>query len=133
MTTADSNDTQDGTAARYQRIYAVVAAIPRGCVATYGQVAGEAGMPRRARLVGRALAACPPQLPWHRVVNAAGRVALPPGSDAHAEQLRRLSAEGVELRDGRVLLRRCRWQPASLDELLWGPDAGAARRRRRGA
>lgn len=85
-------------------------------------------MPRRARLVGRALAACPPQLPWHRVVNATGRISLPPGSHAHAEQLRRLAAEGVELRDGRVPLRR-RWQPASLDELLWGPDAGAAPRR----
>lgn len=130
MVMAVSSDTPDDSAARYRRIYAIVAGIPHGRVATYGQVAGEAGLPRCARLVGRALAVCPPQLPWHRVVNAAGRSALPPGSDAYAEQLRRLAAEGVELHDGRVALRGHRWQPASLDELLWGPEpAGTGRRR----
>jgi methylated-DNA-protein-cysteine methyltransferase-like protein len=118
-------------ALRYRRIYAAVAAIPRGCVSNYATVAALAGLPGRARMVGRALAECPPDIPWHRVVNAAGRIALPPGSAAAAEQLRRLRREGVTLHDGRIgagfLL-----QPAEpLDALLWGPDAVSARGDRR--
>ena len=97
------------------RIYATVDSIPPGCVATYGQVALEAGLPRRARLVGRALAALPvgSDLPWHRVLNASGRVS-PRGSEpgaAERRQLARLAREGVEARAGRVDLDRFRWRP----------------------
>lgn len=106
---------------RYRRIYETVAAIPPGKVASYGQVADQAGLPRRARLVGRALAQCPEHLPWHRVLGAGGRIALPPGSAACAEQLRRLKAEGVEISSGRVKLAQHGWCPGTLDELLWGP------------
>ncbi len=114
----------DSVAGRYRRIYATVAAIPRGSVASYGQVAAQAGLGRGARLVGRALAQCPTRLPWHRVVNAAGRISLPRGGAAHAEQVRRLTAEGVEVRAGRVALARFGWHPDGLDALLWGPDTG---------
>lgn len=110
-------------ASRDRRIYEIVAAIPRGSVATYGQVAERAGLPRGARQVGRSLAACPTRLAWHRVVNAAGRISLPPRSAAYAEQVRRLQAEGVEVRSGRVALRRFGWQADDLDALLWGPGA----------
>jgi len=106
-----------------ERIRDVVARIPRGRVATYGQVARLAGLPRRARMVGRALRNAPPGagLPWHRVVNAAGYSSLPGGSDARKTQLERLRAEGVAIAsDGRVALEKSRWEP-SLDELLWGP------------
>jgi len=97
-----------------QRILAVVDSIPRGRVATYGQVAREAGLPRHARLVGRILGSLPPatKLPWHRVVNAAGRISVRPGPGA-ALQVRRLAREGVQVGpSGRLDLRRHRWPAA---------------------
>ena len=122
----------DTVAEKYRRIYATVAAIPRGSVASYGQVAALAGLPCGARLVGRALAECPARVPWHRVLNAAGRISLPPGSAAYAEQLRRLQADGVVVRQGRVALAAHLWRPESLDALLWGPAAmGGSRHSRR--
>lgn len=99
----------------YQRIYAVVACVPRGRVATYGQIARMADMPRHARLVGYALNALAPgnRLPWHRVVNAQGRISQR-GDDgtAAATQRRRLEREGVQFdaRDS-IALDRYRWQP----------------------
>lgn len=86
------------------RTYEVVAAIPPGFVTTYGDVARAAGHPRRARHVGKALAspATPADLPWHRVVNAAGRISLPEGSRAARTQARRLRDEGVPVRGGKI-------------------------------
>lgn len=107
---------------RYHCIYTVVAAIPAGMVMSYGEVARRAGLGRAARLVGRALAECPPDVPWHRVVNAAGRISLPAGSAAAAEQRQRLAAEGVLLRAGRVEPGHRADPCAVLDELLWGPQ-----------
>lgn len=104
----------------YRAIYEVVRRIPRGRVAAYGEVATRAGLPRRARLVGRALRLSTEELPWHRVLTASGRLAFPPDSPLFAEQARRLQAEGVTCRNGRVDLRRYGWE-RSLDELLWGP------------
>jgi len=106
-----------------QSIWRVVAAIPRGSVATYGQVAGLAGRPRGARQVGRALGLAPAtlDLPWHRVLAAGGRIALPTGSAARRTQIARLRAEGVPVDRGRVAMARHQWAP-SLDELLWGPS-----------
>lgn len=104
------------------RIWRVVSRVPPGQVATYGQVAREAGLGRCARMVGRALGSLPSgsDVPWHRVVNAAGRISLPAGSDSGRQQRKRLEAEGVVFSEGRIDLDRFRWQP-SLDELLWGP------------
>jgi methylated-DNA-protein-cysteine methyltransferase related protein len=85
----------------------VVRRIPRGCVATYGDVARRAGLERRARLVGRVLAGCDRSVPWHRVVAAGGRITAP----AAAEQARRLRNEGVSVVRHRVDLRRHRWLP----------------------
>lgn len=125
-------DEPDERDERYERIYAAVAAIPRGCVASYGEIAERAGLPRGARLVGRALAHCAPALPWHRVLNAAGRISLPSGSAAYREQLRRLRGEGVAVVGGKVAARYFRSQASELDELLWGPAAPASRRKRTG-
>lgn len=109
-------------AERYRRIWRTVARIPRGRVATYGQIADLAGLGRGARLVGRALRCLPPDsgVPWHRVVNASGRISLPPGSEARERQQALLAAEDVAVVGGRIDLGRYRW--ASLDEVLWRPD-----------
>ncbi len=80
----------------------VLLALEPGEVVTYGEVATEAGYPGRARAVGRILATSGGAYPWWRVVNASGR--LVPGHEE--EHARRLAAEGVELRNGRV--RRAR-------------------------
>lgn len=87
-----------------QEIWHVVGAIPRGQVSTYGAVARAAGLPGRARLAGRALRLAPKalHLPWHRVVGAGGRIVFPRLSLAHREQTRRLKAEKVLVKDGRV-------------------------------
>lgn len=81
-----------------------VCAIPRGQVSTYGAVARAAGFPGRARLAGFALKVAPEaaNIPWHRVVGAGGRIVFPASSHEHREQARRLRAEGVRVKDGRV-------------------------------
>ena len=105
-----------------ERIWKAVAAIPRGQVASYGSIARRAGLPRRARLVGHALKVAPAsrQLPWHRVLNAQGRISLPAGSKAHRMQRRLLEEEGVHFRNGRVDLKAIGGVP-DLDALLWRP------------
>jgi methylated-DNA-protein-cysteine methyltransferase related protein len=87
-----------------QAIWHVVCSIPRGRVSTYGAVARAAGLPGRARQAGFALRVAPAELnlPWHRVVAAGGRIAFPAASREYREQARRLRAEGVAVRDGRV-------------------------------
>lgn len=95
----------------HHAIYTVVRKIPRGRVATYGQIATLAGYPKQARLVGYALNGCPRALPWHRVINAQGRISLPADSTAAMTQRRRLEAEGVSFQGERVDLARYRWQP----------------------
>jgi len=111
-----------------ERIWRVVASIPAGRVASYGAIARRAGLPRRARLVGHALRVAPESLglPWHRVVNATGRISFPEGSVMHAQQRRLLEAEGVRF-SGRVVASAHRDAPADLDALLWGPPPGAPR------
>jgi methylated-DNA-protein-cysteine methyltransferase related protein len=93
----------------FERVYAAVRAIPRGRVATYGQVARLIGVPRGARAVGWALRALDPgrerAVPWHRVVGAGGRISLRAGNGPLLQR-RRLQAEGVAFRSGRVDLRR---------------------------
>jgi len=103
----------EGTARR-ERIYAVVRRIPRGRVATYGQVARLAGLPRGARQVGWALAALPPGsgVPWQRVINARGAISPRRAAGPEVEQGARLRAEGVAVDPrGRVDLERFLWQP----------------------
>lgn len=108
---------------RYQVIYSVVRRIPRGRVASYGQVARVAGMVNAARQVGYALHALPggSTVPWHRVLNAQGAVSL---RNHHALTQRLLLAqEGVRFdARGRVDLVRFGWKPRG---------AGATRRNER--
>ena len=102
-------------------VWQVVQGIPRGHVLTYGEVARLAGMSRAARRVSQAMRRAPRgvKLPWHRVVNAQGRISLPKDSAGHRRQRELLEAEGVVFRDGKIDLERFGYQGA-LDQLLWG-------------
>jgi methylated-DNA-protein-cysteine methyltransferase-like protein len=105
--------TSAGTRAR---IYAVVRRIPRGRVATYGQVAELAGLPGHARQVGYALHALPAgtRVPWHRVINAAGAVSLRAAAGDEVTQRQLLESEGIVFdARGRVPLARVRWRAAA--------------------
>jgi methylated-DNA-protein-cysteine methyltransferase-like protein len=87
-----------------EALWHVIASIPRGQVSTYGAVARAAGLPGRARQTAYALRMAPEglHLPWHRVLGAGGRIVFPPASAAFREQARRLRAEGVSVKHGRV-------------------------------
>lgn len=98
----------------WDKIYQVVARIPEGKVATYGQVARLAGLPGHARQVGYALAATPEDrdLPWQRVINAKGEVSARSEPGYEGLQRAMLEAEGVVFSAlGRVDLKRYLWQP----------------------
>ncbi|EKY1943603.1 MGMT family protein [Cronobacter turicensis] len=94
-----------------QRVYQIVAAIPEGCVTTYGEVARLAGSPRAARQVGGVLKRLPEgsKLPWHRVVNRRGEISLT-GPDLQ-RQRQALLAEGVQVSGkGEIDMARYGWR-----------------------
>lgn len=95
-----------------RRVLDVVRVVPPGRVVTYGQVALLAGSPRAARQVAAALRSAPEgsELPWHRVINAAGGLSTYKVGIGEWQRAL-LEAEGVEVTDGRVDLRRYRWEP----------------------
>ena len=97
-----------------EAIFAVIRRIPKGWVATYGQVAAMAGMNRRARLVGRILQNLDSKtrIPWHRVVNAKGEISYSLSRNGgDILQRRLLEKEGIPFDDnGRLDLERCRWR-----------------------
>lgn len=98
----------------YRRIYAVVRRIPRGKVASYGQVAALAGLPGRARQVGYAMHALPrgTGVPWQRVINAEGRVSRRRSAGAELSQRILLEREGVKFGPGaRIPLEVFGWKP----------------------
>jgi methylated-DNA-protein-cysteine methyltransferase-like protein len=97
----------------YSRIYQVVNHIPRGKVATYGQIAGLAGVPGHARQVGYALHSLPEgsEVPWHRVINRKGQISL--RSDTSAGPLQRvlLESEGVVFDESdTIALKKYQWR-----------------------
>jgi methylated-DNA-protein-cysteine methyltransferase related protein len=98
----------------YDMIHRIVSSIPRGRVATYGQIADLAGMPGQPRRVGYALSALPDgsAVPWQRVVNAKGEISLRAHSGAENLQRKLLRAEGVVFdRKGRISMERFQWRP----------------------
>lgn len=100
----------------YEKFYAVARRIPRGRVATYGQIAALAGVPNGARQVGYALHALRDgsRVPWHRVLNAKGEISLRPGSGHDRVQRALLEREGVAFDEqGRVDFERARWKPSA--------------------
>lgn len=96
-----------------EKVIEMIQSIPAGKVMTYGQIAGLAGSPRAARQVVRILHSMSDKyhLPWHRVVNAKGQIALKDDESYH-EQLFSLEAEGIELGlHGIIDLERYQWRP----------------------
>jgi len=99
----------------FERVYAICSQIPRGRVATYGQIALLAGNPRMSRQVGWALHANPRpgQIPCHRVLNRFGRLCEGFAFGGLEQQQRLLEAEGVQVENGTVDLARYRWDGAA--------------------
>lgn len=104
----------------YQRIWKTVLAIPVGNVASYSQIADLAGLPGRARLVGKALGKAPDNMnvPWYRVLRADGRIAFAPASDTAEQQKGLLQEENVAVLNNRVKLKEFQWQP-NLAEIMF--------------
>lgn len=92
-------------------IYTALKSVPAGRLVTYGQLADMAGLPGAARLVGTVMCQLPEgtDLPWHRVVNAQGKISMPKGSAGYREQVRRLTAEGIEVKQGKIRLKDYRF------------------------
>ncbi len=99
----------------FSRIYAVVRKIPRGKVATYGQIAALAGNPRWARVVGYALHVNPDpdSIPCYRVVNRNGYVSKAFVFGGENVQISLLEADGIRVSDGQVDLAKYLWNPVT--------------------
>ena len=105
-----SHASQSASNNLFQKIYALTRKIPRGRVATYGQIARALGMPRGARTVGWAMHDCPDDVPWHRVVNAQGKISARPTLGFHTQRAR-LKAEGIRFdREGKIDLEKFGWR-----------------------
>ena len=119
----------------YHRIYRVVRYIPKGRVATYGVVARLAGRPGAARTVGWALSALPEEsdVPWWRVLNAAGRISLSGADHGSVVQRALLLREGVKFAaGGAVNLAVFGWPAEAYDSVAAAnPRAAASRHARR--
>lgn len=98
--------------------------IPFGKVACYGQIADLAGLPGRARLVGRALGKVPDggvnaqPVPWYRVINSQGKISFPIDSENFILQKKLLQDEGIVVIGSRINLKIFKWNP-DLSELLF--------------
>ena len=109
---------------QYIQIWQTVQAIPQGKVACYGQIADLAGLPGRARMVGKALGKVPKNgwngqtVPWYRVINSQGKISFPPVSEYFLRQKQHLQEENVVVIGSRIKLTEFKWQP-DLSELLF--------------
>ena len=108
----------------YQQIWQTVQLIHQGQVACYGQIADLAGLPGRARLVGKALGNVPKDgwrghsVPWFRVINSQGKISFPSGSVYFAKQKQHLQDEHVVVLGSKIKLKDFQWQP-DLAEILF--------------
>lgn len=98
----------------HQNILSTIALIPKGKISTYGQVAKLAGLPKHARLVGYVLKHldATSTIPWHRVVNAQGKISTQRCNEKgeNIQQLK-LAAENVFVMNGRISLKQYQWIP----------------------
>jgi methylated-DNA-protein-cysteine methyltransferase-like protein len=105
---------------QYARIWRTVQLIPLGKVASYGQIADLAGLPGRARLVGKSLGFVPKNMdvPWYRVLRSNGQIAFPVGTEQSQKQTGLLQQEAIAIFNNRVKMSLFKWQP-DLPEILW--------------
>ena len=104
---------QSDAAGTYERLYRIVRRIPKGKVATYGQVATLAGFSGQGRLAGYALHGLKEgtDVPWYRVVNRMGRISFPPDSEGGVIQRSLLKSEGVRFNnDGSIPMEKFQWR-----------------------
>ncbi len=94
-----------------QQFYAVIQAIPKGRLCSYGDIAKLAGLPGQARRVGRLLSQLPADssLPWFRIVNSQGKISFSRDSEAYHRQLKYLIDEGSADVNGKLLWQQRRW------------------------
>jgi methylated-DNA-protein-cysteine methyltransferase-like protein len=106
-------DTDTKQHPNFERIFKTVNVIPKGKVASYGQIADLAGLPGRARLVGKSLGKVPKdrQVNWHRVLRSSGQIAFAKGSEQAQMQTGLLQEEGVAVINNRVKLSEFAWEP----------------------
>ena len=108
----------------YEQIWQTVQLIPKGKVACYGQIADLAGLPGRARLVGKALSKIPKGgwqgklVPWYRVINSQGKISFPINSPYFLEQKQPLQGENIVVLGVKIKLKDFQWQP-DYTELLF--------------
>jgi methylated-DNA-protein-cysteine methyltransferase-like protein len=107
----------------HQSVWKVVSEIPSGHVLTYGEVARLSGMPRAARRVSQAMRRAPRaiNLPWHRVINAQGKISFPEDSNGWKTQKDNLESEGIVFLNGKIDLDVFGYRGA-VDRLFWGDD-----------
>ena len=100
------------SATSYAVVWEMVRCIPKGTVASYGQIARLCGLEGNARFVGYALHNVPfgAPVPWHRVINAQGKISFPPGSKNYKEQRRLLEREGIKFEKDKIDLKRWGWK-----------------------
>jgi len=100
----------------YDKIYQIIEKIPYGCVATYGQIASLAGIPKQSRRIGYALSVLNDHdIPWHRVINAKGEISRRSNSDYESYQRDLLIDEGIVFdKKGKVSLDQFGWKLAKL-------------------
>ncbi len=108
------------TISNEERIWQVVELIPKGKVSSYGFIADLAGLPKRARFVSTALRKAPTdiELPWHRVLNAQGKISIPKHNPLYQTQWQLLEKEGVTVKNGKVNLTHFAWKP-NLAEIIF--------------
>ena len=106
------NRKDGGELNKREKIWQVVSSIPRGKVATYGQVARLAGLPGYARYVGYTMKILPSgsKMPWYRVVNSKGQLSFAKHSVQYRAQQEKLEAEGIVFNEGKFCLQTCQWE-----------------------
>jgi len=106
---------------KQDKIINIIKAVPKGSVASYGQIASIAGVTRGHRLVAAALRASTIlDLPWYRIIRSDGRCGMDEGSEGFIKQFSLLKTEGVLAKNGRIDMKRYQWAP-DLDFLLFRP------------
>ena len=107
---------------RDSNIAACIWAVPKGNVASYGQIADLAGIKRGHRVVCRFLREQDdPELPWYRILRADGKIGMEPDSEGYHAQVEHLKNEGVLVINHKIDMKRYQWQPG-LDFILFHPD-----------